>query len=205
MIPLFPTAYFGSIAYFQRLLQQTTAVIEVRDTFPKQTFRNRCTILGPQGEHRLTLPVEKPNGSKSLTGEILVSDVQDWRSNHWRAIKSNYAAAPYFEHYARDIEALIFAKEPNLVAYNTLITQQIARLFDCEITLVPTAAFRVPSRDPWDFRNVVFDNPSPEGFEIRPYTQVLFEKKQFHRNPSILDLLFCEGPVGRKTLLAEKK
>jgi hypothetical protein len=204
MTPLFPTAYFGSIAYFQQLLRYSSVTIEVCDTFPKQTFRNRCTILGPQGEHRLTLPVERPGGSKSVTGEILVSDTQDWRSNHWRAIRSNYAAAPYFEHYAREIEELIFTKERNLVAFNMLVTQKIAGLFGFDIDLKPAAEFIPPTGDAEDFRAVAFDDPAPEGFEIRPYTQVLFEEAHFQRNPSVLDLLFCEGPMGRKIAAFEK-
>lgn len=204
MAPLFPTAYFGSIAYFQQLLRYPSAEIEVWDTFPKQTFRNRSTILGPQGEHRLTLPVEKPNGSRSLTGEILVSDVQDWRSNHWRAIRSNYAAAPYFDHYAREIEDLIFTREPNLVAYNALITQKIAGLFGFTIELRFTGTFVPFSGDPEDLRPVVFDDPAPEGYAIHPYAQVLFGEPRFHPNPSILDLLFCEGPIGRKIAFEKK-
>jgi len=203
---VFPTAYFGSIAYFQQLLRYSIAEIEVWDTFPKQTFRNRCTILTPQGEQRLTLPVEKPDGSKSVTKSILVSDKQqDWRTNHWRAIRSNYASAPYFEHYASDIEALIYMREPNLVTYNTFVTEKIAALFDCEIVLRPTSQFVLPGEVTEDYRNVSFDNPEPDNYKITPYTQILFENQNFYPNPSILDLLFCEGPMGRKKLIFEKK
>jgi hypothetical protein len=203
---VFPTAYFGSIAYFQQLLCFSAVEIEVWDTFPKQTFRNRCTILTPQGEQLLTLPVEKPDGSKTLTKDILVSDKQqDWRTNHWRAIRSNYASAPYFEHYASDIEELIYTREPNLVSYNSLITKKIAALFDCEIDLSLTSGFQLPGELRGDFRNVNFDNPSPDKYTITSYTQVLFEELRFYPNPSILDLLFCEGPMGRKKLIFEKK
>ena len=55
MAVVFPTAYFGSIAYFQQIMQHGSVSVEVWDTFPKQTFRNRCVILGAQGPLRLTL------------------------------------------------------------------------------------------------------------------------------------------------------
>lgn len=199
MKPLFPTAYFGSIAYFQLLLRHESAVIEVCDTFPKQTFRNRCTILTPQGEQRLSLPVEKPNGSKSLTSDILVVDKLGWKNDHWRAIRSAYAHAPYFEHYAPVIEELIFRPDERLVDYNSRITTTIARLFDCEIALEPSGTF--DKQREADFRQIVFDSTEIEGFSSIPYTQVLFETPGFSPNPSILDLLFCDGPLGRKKLV----
>jgi hypothetical protein len=199
MKPLFPTAYFGSIAYFQLLLRYDSAVIEVCDTFPKQTFRNRCAILTPQGEQRLSLPVEKPNGSKSLTQEIRVIDKPGWKNDHWRAIQSAYAHAPYFEHYAPVIHELIFHPDEQLVAYNSRITTTIARLFDCEITLETSTNFEKERES--DFRGLSFDSPSIEGFQSIPYTQVLFDRPGFSPNPSILDLLFCDGPLGRKKLV----
>jgi hypothetical protein len=202
---VFPTAYFGSIAYFQQLLQHRSVEIEVWDTFPKQTFRNRCTILSPQGAQRLTVPVEKPNGSKSITNEIRISDTENWRTIHWRAIRSNYASAPYFEHYASDIEALIYLQENRLVVYNSIITETVASLFDCEITLSSTSDFHFPENSGNDFRNVNFDNPPPDMYAAFTYTQVLFDKQQFYPNSSILDLLFCEGPMGRKKIVFEKK
>ncbi len=201
MAVLFPTAYFGSIAYFQHLMRHKNVCIEAWDTFPKQTFRNRCVILGSQGPLRLTLPVEKPNGSKSLTHEILVVESDDWRINHWRALKSAYSAAPYFEHYSREIEALIFTRERSLLRYNQLITETIAGLFDYTVKLQTTEEFLpISGREP-DFRNVDFESSTVDGFKSVPYPQVLFREPHFHANPSILDLLFCNGPMGRHQLV----
>lgn len=201
MAVVFPTAYFGSIAYFQQMMQHGSVSVEVWDTFPKQTFRNRCVILGAQGPLRLTLPVEKPNGSKTLTNDILVVESDEWRNNHWRAIKSAYAAAPYFEHYAREIEALIFTRERNLVSYNKLITETIVGLFDYKVLLEPTCDYTPISDTASDFRSVDYESTYLIGFQFIPYTQVLFQNAQFQKNLSILDLLFCDGPMGRLKLL----
>ncbi|MDH4474288.1 MAG: WbqC family protein [Fluviicola sp.] len=200
MAVVFPTAYFGSIAYFQQVLQHESVTVEVWDTFPKQTFRNRCVILGAQGPLRLTLPVEKPNGSKTLTNDVLVVESDDWRNNHWRAIKSAYAAAPYFDHYSREIEALIFTRERNLATYNRLITETIAGLFDHSITMECTTDYLTTSDNTPDFRTVDFESTDISGFISIPYTQVSFQESNFHKNPSILDLLFCDGPMGRLKL-----
>jgi len=204
MSALFPTAYFGSIAYFQKLLQHEVVQLEVCDTFPKQTFRNRCVILGQQGEQLLTLPVERINGSKTCTQDVLISDHQDWRNNHWRSIQSAYASSPYFEHYASDIHNLIFLKESNLVTYNTLITQKIAALFDCNIEFVRTSDFNPATEKDLDLRNYPFEAKDPKNFNSTPYIQVLFEHTVFRPNPCVLDLLFCDGPMGRKKIVEKK-
>ena len=165
---------------------------------------NRCVILGQQGEQLLTLPVERINGSKTCTQDVLISDHQDWRNNHWRSIQSAYAASPYFEHYASDIHALIFLKEPNLVAYNIRITQKIAELFDCSIEFIQTTDYKQVAENELDLRNYAFESENPLNFVSIPYTQVLFDKITFRPNPCILDLLFCDGPIGRKKIVQKK-
>lgn len=201
MIPVFPTAYFGSIAYYQQLFRFETVAIEQWDTFPKQTFRNRCTIPTANGIQRLTVPVEKPNGSKSLTKEIRLSEQQDWRKIQWRTLFSAYGSSPYFEHYARDIEQLIFSPEEDLLSFNMQISSKIAQLFDTEIRFQRTEDY-VPVIDPEkDYRNYPFDSPDATGFINIPYTQVYFGQTAFYANMSILDLLFCEGPMGRKKII----
>lgn len=199
---LFATAYFGSIAYFRSLLQYKEVVIEVCETFPKQTYRNRCTILSANGPLRLTVPVEKPSGSKTLTGNILLTDPNgtNWQQIHWRTIVAAYASAPYFEHYAQDIEALIFHPEQNLVVRNTLITEKLCELFDAPIQLQLSEQFS-PQEHQHDYRYIDYEEELPTGYSPQPYVQVLFDKPSFHPNPSVLDLLFCDGPMGRKKLV----
>lgn len=202
MTPLFATAYFGSIAYFRELLRFPEVTIEASETFPKQTYRNRCTILSANGPLRLTVPVEKPQGSKTLTKNIFVTNPNgaNWQQIHWRTIVAAYASAPYFEHYASEIEALVFHKEDNLVLRNTLITASMAHLFDLEIQLQLSEEF-IHQGVEQDYRFIDFESELPENYTPKPYTQVLFDKPTFYPNPSILDLLFCEGPMGRKWLI----
>ena len=42
---LFTTAYFPSISYMTRFLQEDAPVIEVWETYHKQTYRNRCRVM----------------------------------------------------------------------------------------------------------------------------------------------------------------
>ncbi len=201
MTAIFPTAYFGSVAYFQQLVRCKEVVIEVCDHFPKQTFRNRCTIVTPQGRTRLSVPVEKPNGSKTPTSEIMVSDHADWRKDHWRAIQSAYASAPYFDHYASDIYNWIYSNERSLIRYNLQLTQWLIDCFGLEIAFSFTEDYH-PSYPSNDFRNTDFDREDLPGFVPVPYTQVYFGDSTFIANASVLDLLFCEGPLGRNWLVS---
>lgn len=194
MIPVFPTTYFGSIAYFKELCRYEKVSIEVMETYPKQTLRNRTLINTANGHLRLTVPVEKPHGSKSLTGTINVSDKSKWRSEHWRAIKSAYSSAPYFDHYGMEIEELLNLDFTNLVAYNTVLTQRILKWLDIEVELTSTDEFIFsPEKDyRYSFDKIEESKPT--------YIQV-FNEDPFTDSLSIIDAIFCEGPLARNLLL----
>lgn len=192
---IFPIAYFGSVRYFQDLVKHRELSFERQDHFPKQTFRNRMIILGSQGPQNLTMPLERPNGSKTLTKDVLVSYQQNWPLIHWKALKTAYASAPYFEHYASDIERLLFQKHRFLVDFDHEITQFFLTIYQLPVSISYTEEYHFSY--PVDFRNSDYESLNMNG----TYTQVLFGEKQFHPHVSILDLLFCEGPVGRKTII----
>jgi len=192
---IFPIAYFGSVRYFQDLVKFNRVKFEYTDHFPKQTFRNRTVILGSQGAQILTMPVEKPSGSKTATKDVLVSYQQNWQLVHWKAIKTSYAFAPYFEHYASDIEKLIFKKHKFLVDIDLEITGFLMNTWQLPFDFAFTESYEFSY--PEDYRNSDYENLEMSD----KYTQVLFNEKQFHPVVSALDLLFCEGPLGRNTII----
>ena len=100
------TTYWGPKAWFETYLGATDPQIEVCDSFPKQTLRNRCIILSPAGEPiMLTVPLMKVE-SKQLTRDIRISYQQHWLHQHWQAILSAYKKSPYFDYYADFIRPL---------------------------------------------------------------------------------------------------
>ena len=49
------------------------------------------------GIQKLSIPVEKLNGSKSKTiKEVIISNQQNWRKDHWGAIESR-RSLPFFQ------------------------------------------------------------------------------------------------------------
>ena len=103
-----PTAYWGPLEWFRCFTQDTndSPLIEVYDSFPKQTLRNRCIILDPTNQPvMLTVPVKKVE-SKQLTRDVEISYQQHWQHQHWNAILSAYKKSPYFDYYADFIRPL---------------------------------------------------------------------------------------------------
>lgn len=113
-----PTTYWGPKAWFEAYLQDPDALVEVCDSFPKQTLRNRCIILSPANEQiMLTVPLQKVE-SKQLTKDLRISYQQHWQHQHWQAILSAYKKTPYFDYYADFIRPLYEQEYPFLLDLN---------------------------------------------------------------------------------------
>ena len=55
------SAYLAPVEYYTKLLAYDKIFIEQHDHYMKQTYRNRCTITGPDGELALSIYTEMPN------------------------------------------------------------------------------------------------------------------------------------------------
>jgi hypothetical protein len=191
---VFPTAYFGSIGYFRELLKAEDVYIEAKEHFVKQSIRTRCTILGANGKQHLSIPVEKPFVSKTPMDQFIISHTEKCQKDHWKSIESAYAASPYFEAYDREIKGLIYSEERNLLRLNNEITQSILSWLHLQKDVRLTTEYSVFEND---FRHFDFDlQPEP-----KKYIQV-FEHGGGSNGLSILDLLFCEGPMARNFIFS---
>ena len=97
MTPLFSTAYFPPIAYVATLLQHRELLIEAKETFPKQTYRNRMEIMTAGGVRTLTVPVLRNNHSR--TEEVGIDYKERWNIIHLRTLSAAYSASPYYLYY----------------------------------------------------------------------------------------------------------
>lgn len=192
----FPIAYWGSISYFQELCRLRSVCIEICETYPKQTTRNRMSILTANGELDLSIPIIKPNGSKSSTKEIMVDDSQNWRKIHWRALVAAYASSPFFDHYTQDIEQLLFQNEQNLVQFNLNLLGFVIDHLELPVDIQISSAFD-------KMANLTYlKNFDKKNTEVNyTYQQVFQPTSHFVPNLSILDALFNLGPMTRKILV----
>ncbi len=93
-------------------------LIEVQESFEKQTFRNRCRILDLQGrEMVLTVPVKKVE-HKQLTQDIEIAYAEPWQAKHTQALRSAYEQTPYFDYFWDLIEPIYHRQFKYLIDLN---------------------------------------------------------------------------------------
>ena len=189
---ILPTTYMGSVEWYRQFLANPSAVqIEVMESFPKQTYRNRCTITMPIGDKAkgekqnaentlpfregmgvgsltLTVPVKRAD-SKQLTRDVEISYQQRWQHQHWIALVSAYKRTPYFDYYADFFRPFYEQETRFLVDFNEKIHQVIHQL-------IRNSEFKI--------QNSKFTTDW-QGLDLEPC---------FGNGQSILDTLFEYGP-----------
>lgn len=201
MRPVFPIAYFGSIRYFRELSKYNSVKLEIFEHFPKQTLRNRTNILTANGILTLSVPVEKVHGSKTLTRDIGINYDKKWQLDHWRAIRSAYQSAPYFDHYGMEIEELLFSNAKSLVEFDVMITQRICKWLALDVNFELSNSFEKIGVN--DYRTTL-SNKQLEPSSETPYIQVFPSEQSYSDDLSILDAILCEGPLARNLLLTNQ-
>ena len=194
-MPLFSTAYFPCTAYMAELATRTSVQIEVCETYPKQTYRNRTVIATANGLLPLTVNVTKPNGGHTITKDITICRKENWPTQHWRAIEAAYNASPYFLYYSDDVRKIIFGNHKFLIDLNMDILSYLIGKLRLATDVELATDFVRPEQATDDFRNVFSPKAQTKAFEKMPiYPQVFEEKNGFFPNISALDLLFNMGP-----------
>jgi len=196
---IFPTAYFPSITYLSALSEADQAQIEWHEHFQKQTIRTRCEILTANGILRLSIPVLHESGKKTPIKEVVIDHTGTWKNDHWRAIQSAYALAPYFEDYAESIKGIIFADDVFLWEKNERCLRLMEQVLDHSFQHVYTESFEGISGD--QAKNAYLSNAN---WDKKPYQQVFSYDREFTPNLSMIDLLMNEGPFCRKWILTSK-
>ena len=184
---ILPTTYLGSLDWYKHYWANPSDVqIEVMESFPKQTYRNRCTITLPcnelkveslklKGKEQLTLSVPvKRADSKQLTRDVEISYQQRWQHQHWIALMSAYKRTPYFDYYADYFRPFYEQETRFLVDFNEKIHEVIVRLITNNVA-IGNEQLAIGEQ-----RTTVW-----QGLDLEPC---------FGNGQSILDILFEYGP-----------
>lgn len=191
MTPLFSTAYFPPVAYMATLIRFPEVTIEVKETFSKQTYRNRMEIMTANGVKTLSVPVIRNNHSR--TEEVLIDYKERWNIIHLRTIEAAYATSPYYEYYKDDLWAILTRHYEHLLELNTTSLEWALERLKTPTTATPTTDYIPHNGNPIDFRRTFSPKqPLPRNI-FKPYYQVFGDRLPFASNLSILDLLMNLG------------
>lgn len=198
MTPLFSTAYFPPIACVATLMQHSEIHIDAKETFPKQTYRNRMEIMTAGGVRTLTVPVVRNNHSR--TEEVSIDYKERWNIIHLRTLEAAYSASPYYLYYKDGIESLLTRRYGRLLELNSNVLEWLLKQLKTTCTINLTADYSPAIGDPSDYRNLFSPKVPYPTERFTPYYQVFNDRQPFTPNLSILDLLFNLGPESKDYL-----
>jgi hypothetical protein len=194
-MPVFSSAYFPSLAYVRSLFHYPRFELDLHENFLKQSIRTRAEVLTANGIVQLNVPIIHASGHKQMMAEIQIDYTKNWQTEHWRTIESAYGNAPYFEHYAYDIQAIFSEKKLLLHELNTQILSWIDQALDLNLEITPSKAYTGQTSAEKKFfleRDKTI---------TKTYQQVFETAHGFVPNLSIIDGLMNQGPLIRNSFL----
>jgi hypothetical protein len=188
------SCYFPSVSWFQDVLQFRHILLDLHEHYYKQTNRNRCTIITANGLMPLIIPVNT-NGNHTPVKDVRIDYSYPWQRVHHNAIVSAYAHAPYFDHYRDSLHQLFAAQPVHLHEWNSDCMNFVTRALRVKLPITNSEAFVDVHDGITDLRSSRKKDLSTVVRDFKRYSQVFEERHGFHANLSILDLLFCCGPL----------
>lgn len=194
----FPLFCLGSLAYYQALLQEEELLFDLKESFLKRSFRNRYTIINSHGYQGLTVPVLSKN-SGNKTEQVKIDYSTDWIKVHIHAVQASYGLSPFFIHYFDGYTDCLNQKPDYLYELNLRLFDWVNNQLGLTIKYSLAETFpNVEVNAEWRFSKS--HNRKDEIKKTPYYPQVFEDRLHYLNNPSILDLLFNEGPYGASLL-----
>jgi hypothetical protein len=186
--------YFGPICFIELIYKQKQLCFDKEASFTKMSFKNRMVVLSAQGPLNLTIPILGGREQKTAIKDILIAYDAPWQAQHFKAIKTCYKRAPYFEYYEADIEKLYATKKEYLVDFLEDCHQFLQKSIKGKWELIE---WKENSNEEVNSMHKIILPWQPNNYDQfaiqHPYLQVFESSKGFIANLSILDWLFCEG------------
>ena len=203
MTALIESHYLPSIAYFAAVHGATDIMLEKHEHYVKQSYRNRCHIVSAQGRETLIIPLTSKHGKVSIS-EVKIDYSQKWVNNHWRTIRSAYGKAPFFEHYADELEKQLFRRTIFLYDLTHDLLSMCLRWLKWSMTIKETEKFeKTAPASVLDLRSAL--NAKDQANLSQFYLPITYRQvfgNTFAVNVSVIDLIFCTGPEASGIILA---
>jgi hypothetical protein len=187
--------YFGNICFIELLYKEKQVCFDSHAPFTKMSFKNKMVILSAQGPLALTIPIVGGRDQKTAINNIRIAYDAPWQAQHFKALKTCYKRAPYFEYYEADLEKLYSTKTELLIDFLEACHQFLQKAVKGKWELIQYNEYAQKIKEeetkkeihPWQPNNYA-------QFPIKnEYQQVFTSPSGFIQNLSILDMLFCVG------------
>ncbi|MFZ4932124.1 WbqC family protein [Chryseobacterium sp. Mn2064] len=186
-----PVFYMPPVSWFSVFLDaENEVVLEQFENLPKQTYRSRANIYGANGKLSLIIPMV--HNGKRVIKDIEISYREDWRTLHWKSIKTAYQSSPYFEYYEDKFRKIYDLKEKFLLDFNLKGLEIIQQILKTEKAHSLNEEY-IRNPEAVDFREKFSAKQSSE-FEMEEYYQTFSDKFGFLEDLSVLDLVCNKGP-----------
>lgn len=198
---VFPLFYLPNVEFFSNLknFKEESILIDQLEHFPKQTYRNRTSISGPNGILDLTVPILKGIVSKGHTAykDIKIANQDNWQRVHWLSLCTSYRSSSYFEFYEDEFAPFYEKRYEFLFDYNIELLEMLLKLLKMSLNYQLVESYEKNYLGLVDLRAEM--NPrKPSYYLNKPYFQVFEDRVGYHNNLSVVDLLFSQGPQATK-------
>lgn len=196
ILPLF---YLAPVAYYSNFKAGfETLILEKEEHFPKQTFRNRCSLYSANGQLDLTVPVQRGAKVHTAYKDVKISYDFDWQRLHWLSLQTCYRSSAYFEYYEDELRPFYTQKPEFLFDLNEALLDWSLKKLKLQASYHVNKEY-VKSYDA-DTLDLRYTMPCKTPSVLKPnlsYYQVFEDRHGFIPNLSILDLLFNQGPQAK--------
>ena len=231
MIPVLSAFYFGTIDHYRVLAQHPKVIIDLGEHYERQSYRNRTTVIGPNGTNDLVVPIARKSGEKMPMHQVGLSYAETWPRQHLHAIRSAYGKTPWYIHFEDDLTDVLSKRYDRLVELD-LATMRLAMKWlglgtelvvseeyveSGSLSVVGSAVAQTDARYPvrpadqqltthnqyLDLRSTLHPKqPLPSSIlPTPPYHQVFADRHGFVPRLSIIDLVCNCGRDARRIVL----
>jgi WbqC-like protein family len=171
--------YFPGLPFCHAMYAEGTFTVSDRLQYSRQSLQNRARLRTPDGNQWITIPIAGGQFGLSIA-ETRIDNGADWARRHGKALRFNYASAPYYEFYIDDILGLLDRKVAYLGEITVGTVVWAHRALGCKSRLE-------------------LDDPTVTSAESPAETTIIVQSYRqnfpgFEGGLSVLDLLMNHGP-----------